>query len=43
VFLTGRFFGRKTQKGPNKNMKIGAAGQICGRIFPERAEKGPNS
>jgi hypothetical protein len=41
---TGRFFGRKTQKGPNKNI----SGRTnlrpnFGRIFPKRAKKGPKS
>jgi hypothetical protein len=36
----GQFFGRLSQKGPNKKSK--AAGQICGRIVVNFEQKGPN-
>jgi hypothetical protein len=39
VFPTGRFFGRISQKGPNKN--VGAAGKICCRILTGFSQKGP--
>ncbi len=41
VLPIGRIFGRGTQKGTTKNVKIVTGWKICGRIFTKRAEKGP--